>query len=192
MALIQITSADAEKVARAFSNLIGDRGLVAIRRRAVNKVGGWLRKETRSIAPSIFGTSAATLSVQGSAATPGSSDPSYRLRMARSIPISRLKAKHRKARRSGGKMSLTINTPATRAIKFSSVERIGKAFKLLRAGPLPERFVGGVSTKARTAFATEGEGGQDELHRLRKRAGPDLAAAVAEAINAHLKGRSAR
>ena len=68
----------------------------------------------------------------------------------------------------------------------------GKAFKLLRAGPLPERFVGGVSTKARTAFATEDKGGQDELNRLRKRAGPDLAEAVATAINAHLKGRSAR
>ena len=189
MSLITITSKDAEKLAKSFAGLVGPKGMDRIRRVAVNRVGAGLRKETRSIAPSIYGTTAAALSLQGRAATPGSSDPIYRLRMARSIPISKLKAKHRKARRSGGKMSLTINTPATRAIKFSSVERIGKAFKLLRAGPLPERFVGGVSTGAKTAFAPEGEGGQDELHRLRKRAGPDLAEAVAAAINDHLKRR---
>ena len=190
MTLIKITSADAEKVARAFSNLIGDKGLMAIRRRAVNKVGGWLRKETRSIAPSIYGASAAALMVQGKAASPGSSDPVYRLRMARSIPISRLKAKHRRTRRAGGRLSLTLNTPSSKAIRFSSVERVGKAFRLTRAGPLPSRFVGGLSTRAKTAFATEGEGGQDELHRLRKRAGPDLAAAVAAAINDHMaRGR---
>ena len=189
MTLVTISSKDAERIAKSFNDLIGPRGLVAIRRRAVNKVGGWLRKETRSIAPSIYGTSAAALMVQGKAASPGSSDPVYRLRMARSIPISRLKAKHRRTRRAGGRLSLTINTPSSKTIRFSSVKRIGKAFKLLRAGPLPSRFVGGLSTGAKTAFAPEGEGGQDELHLLRKRAGPDLAEAVAAAINDHLKRR---
>ena len=189
MSMIQITSKDAEKIARAFNYLIGPKGLVAIRRRAVNKVGGWLRKETRSIAPSIYGASAAALSIQGSAASPGSTDPVYRLRMTRSIPVSKLKAKHRKTRRAGGKMSLVINTPAISSIKFSSVERIGKAFKLLRAGPLPERFVGGISTGANTAFAPEGEGGRLELNDLRKRAAQDLPEAVAAAINDHLKRR---
>ena len=189
MSLITITSKDAEKLAKSFAGLVGPKGMDRIRRVAVNRVGAGLRKETRSIAPSIYGTSATALSIQGSAASPGSTDPVYRLRMARSIPISKLKAKHRKTRRAGGKMSLTINTPSSKAIRFSSIERIGKAFKLLRAGPLVERFVGGISTGARTAFAPEGEGGQDELHSLRKRAGPDLAEAVAEAINDHLKRR---
>ena len=52
MTLVTISSKDAERIAKSFNDLIGPRGLVAIRRRAVNKVGGWLRKEDhRSIAP---------------------------------------------------------------------------------------------------------------------------------------------
>ena len=192
MSIVTVTSKDAERIAKSFNDLIGPKGLDRIRRKAVNRIGSALRKETRSIAPSIYGTTATALSIQGKAATPGSSDPTYRLRMARSIPVSKLKAKHRKTRRAGGRLSLTLNTPASKAIRFSSVARVGKAFKLLRAGPLPERFLGGISTGARTAFAPEGQGGKDALHRLRKRAGPDLAQAVATAINAHLKGRSAR
>ena len=189
MSLITITSKDAEKLAKSFAGLVGPKGMDRIRRVAVNRVGAGLRKETRSIAPSIYGTSAAALMVRGRAATPGSSDPIYRLRMARSIPISKLKAKHRRTRRAGGRLSLTVNTPSSKAIRFSSVERVGKAFRLTRAGPLPSRFVGGLSTGAKTAFATEGEGGQPELNDLRKRAAQDLPEAVAAAINDHLKRR---
>ena len=189
MTAITISSADAERIARQFSALISAKGLQRIRRVAINKIGAGLRRNTKVIAPAIFGTTAAALTIRGKAAGPGSTNPEYRLWMASSIAISRLRAKHRKTRRQGGKLSLTVNTPATSPIRFRATERIGRAFKLLKAGPLPERFVGGIRTGARTAFGPEADGGQVELNQLRKRAEKDLPAAVAAAINDHLKRR---
>ena len=186
MTRIVISSRDAEQIAKSFSDLIGPKGLNRIRRKAVNEVGSKLRKDAKAIAPAIFGSSAAALSIQGRAAGPGAVDPEYKLRMAVSIPISRLKATHRKTRRQDGRLGLVIDTPATSAIHFRATQRVGRAFKLLRAGPLPERFVGGVRTKARTAFGSEADGGQAELNQLRKRAAADLPEAVAAAINDHL------
>ena len=189
MTTITISSADAERIARQFSDLISAKGLQRIRRVAINQIGAGLRRNTKAIAPPIYGTTAAALMVQGTAAKPGSDDPRYLLRMARSISIGRLRAANRKTRRVRGKLSLTVNTPATSPIRFSSVERVGKAFRLTRAGPLPERFVGGIRTGARTAFAPQRDGGVEELHQLRKRAAKDLPAAIATAINDHLKRR---
>ena len=76
---VEVTSRDAEKIAKYMSDLIGRRGLDAIRRRAVNSVGSSIRKQTRAIAPEIFGTTNAALQIQGQAAAPGSSNPTYRL-----------------------------------------------------------------------------------------------------------------
>ena len=189
MTRVVVTSTDAARIAASFNDLIGKRGLQAIERRAVNAVGSKLRKDARAIAPAIFGTTLAALMIQGRAAGPGAVDPEYRLRMATSIPISRLKAKHRKTRRQDGRLGLVIGTPATDKIVFRATQRVGRAFKLLKAGLLPERFVGGIRTKARTAFGPEADGGQAELNQLRKRAAADLPQAVAKAINDHLKGR---
>ena len=180
-ARITVTSKDAERIALAFNELIGPKGLNAIRRRAVNKVGSKVRKETKSLAGVVFGTSAAALSVQGKAAAPSSSDTAYRLRMARKIPVAKLKAKHRKISRSRGRTSLTIDTPTDDAIRFRSVRREGSRFILLKAGELPERGVGGVFTNAGEAFER-----YPELAVLRKRAARDLPEAVATAINDHL------
>ena len=189
MTRIVISSRDAERIAQQFSDLVSPKGLQAIERRAVNKIGSELRKDARGIAPAIFGTTLAALTIQGKAASPGSNNPEYRLRMASSIPISRLKAKHRKTRRQDGRLGLVIDTPATDPIHFRATQRVGRAFKLLRAGPLPERFVGGIRTKARTAFGPEADGGQAELNQLRKRAAADLPEAVAKAINNHMAKR---
>ena len=147
MARIEITSRDAQKLARSFADLIGPRGLTAIRRRAVNAD----RRRGEEEDPlarwrHVFGTSASALSVQGKAASPGSTDPAYRLRFAAKIPIAKLKAAHRKVRRSRGRASLVIDTPNDDAIRFRSIRREGSRFVLLRAGPLPERSVGGVFT----------------------------------------------
>ena len=103
---ITISSKDAERIAKSFSDLIGPKGLNRIRRKAVNEVGSKVRKQTRSLAGVVFGTSAAALSVQGKAASPGSTDPAYRLKIASKIPIAKLKAKHRKVTSRGGKKSL--------------------------------------------------------------------------------------
>ena len=189
MATIIISSRDAERIARSFNDLIGPKGLQAVERRAVNKIGAGLRKDAKAIAPGLYGTTGAALAIQGRAAGPGATEPAYKLRMAVSIPISRLKAKHRKARREDGRLGLTIDTPATDKIVFRATQRVGRAFKLLRAGPLPERFVGGLGTRARSAFGPEADGGQAELNELRKRAAQDLPEAVAAAINDHLKRR---
>ena len=181
---IVISSRDAERIARSFKDLIGPKGLDRIRRKAVNTVGARVRKETRSLAGIVFGTSAAALSVQGKAASPGSTDPAYKLRFASKIPVAKLKAKHRQVKRSRGLLSLVLNTPNSDAIRFRSIRREAKRFVLLRAGPLPERGVGGVFTNAASAFTD-----QPELAKLRKRAERDLPEAVAMAINNHLRAR---
>ena len=179
---ITVTSKDAERIARSLNDLISAKGLDRIRRKAVNKVGSGIRKETRSLAGVVFGTSAAALSVQGKAAAPGSSNPAYRLWMARKIPVAKLKAKHRKISRSRGRTSLTIDTPTDDAIRFRSVRREGSRFILLKAGELPERTLGGVYTNPREAFER-----YPELALLRKRAARDLPEAVATAINDHME-----
>ena len=181
---IVISSRDAERIARSFNDLIGPKGLDRIRRKAVNEVGASVRKQTISLAGIVFGTSAAALSVRGRAATPGSTDPAYKLRFASKIPIAKLKAKHRKVTTRRGKKSLTIDTPADPAIRFRSIRREGTKFILLRAGPLPERGVGGVFTNAARAFTKDG--GYPELYQLRRKAERDLPEAVAKAINDHL------
>ena len=186
MTRIVISSRDAERIAKSFTDLIGPKGLDRIRRKAVNAVGSKVRKQTRSLAGVVFGTSAAALSVQGKAASPGSTNPAYKLRFASKIPIAKLKAKHRKVTTRSGKKSLTIDTPADSAIRFRSIRREGTKFILLKAGPLPERGVGGVYTNPKTAFTSEG---YDELLKLRRRAERDLPEAVSKAINDHLAKR---
>ena len=187
MTRITITSKDAERIARSFSDLIGPKGLDRIRRKAVNEVGSKVRKQTRSLAGIVFGTSAAALSVQGKAASPGSTNPAYRLKIAAKIPIAKLKAKHRKVTRGSGRASLVIDTPNDPPIRFKSIRREGTRFILLRAGPLPERSVGGVFTNPRTAFEL-----YPALKNLRKNAERDLPEAVSTAIRDHLAKRRKR
>ena len=187
MTRLTITSKDAERIARSFSDLISKRGLQAIRRRAVNEIGSGLRKATRAIAPDLIGTSAAALSVQGRAASPGSDNPTYRLRMARKIPVIKMRAKNRKISRSRGRASLTIKLPNGKTISFRSIARDGSRFRLLQAGPLPERDLSGIYVNPGTAFADEL--GYPELVGLRKRAEKELSEVVAKHINQHFARR---
>ena len=181
--MISITSRDAERLARTFGALISATGLTAIQRRAVNKVGSSLRKQTRVIAPVAMATTAAALMVQGRAARPGSDKPKYSLRMARKIPVGRLKAKNRKITRRSGRASLTISLPGRDKIVFRSVHRVGRSFQLLQAGPLPERWVGGIFTNAKTAFTKDA--GYPELYELRRGAEKDLVEAVSQGLKIH-------
>ena len=183
MSRIEVTSKDADRIARSFNDLIGKDGLQRISRKAVNEEGAAIRKAARNIAPVLYGTSAAALKIQGKAASPGSDNPKYALRMASGFPVGRLRASLRKAS-SGG---LTINPPHQGAQRFRAVERVGRAFKLLPAGPLRERFLGAISTRARAAFADPNDGGLAELSELRRRAEKNLPATVAAQINEHLK-----
>ena len=187
MARITISSPDAERIARSFNDLIGPRGLDAIRRRAVNKTGSDIRKETRIVGPQIIGTSAAALMVQGKAASPGSDNPTYRLRMARRVPVARLKTSHRTVTRSKGRRALTLTLPGDRGkVRFRSVHRVGRTFRLLRAGPLPERGLGGIYTNPGGSFGSEGH---PELRAVRRGAEKALPALVSALIDAHLSKR---
>ena len=189
MTRLVISSPDAKRLAATFNDLISKKGLEAIERRTVNKIGSDLRKKTRAVGPAIFGTSAAALMVQGRAARPGADDPEYALRLARTIPVARLKASSRKATRQGGRLQLQLDTPAIDAIVFRSAKREGRGFSLVAAGPLPARGVGGIPTRAGTAFADEAAGGQPELSALRKRAARDLPDEMAKQINLVLRRR---
>ena len=190
MATITITSKDAERIAKSFAALVGPKGLSRMRRKAVNSVGADVRRGLLAQGPALFGTSAAALTVRGKAAGPGARDPAYKLRMARTIPVARLRAKHRRIEKKGGRKSLTINTPATaREIRFGSIERVARAFRLFAAGPLPERYIGGVPTRARTAFGPEEAGGYSPLNLLRRRAERELPSAMEKAISDHFAKR---
>ena len=186
MSSITITSRDAEKVAKAFSDLIAEKGLDRIRRLAVNRVGATLRKETRSVLPAVVGTSIGALMVRGRAASPGSSSPVYKLRMARKIPVAKLRAKNRRITRRRGRKALQLTLPGGDKIVFRSIHREGKRFTLLRAGPLRERGVGGIYVNAARAFTDEG---YEELVGVRRRAERALPAVVQALILEHLKGR---
>ena len=186
MARIEITSRDAERIAKAFSDLISARGLDRIRRKAVNEIGGRVRRETRIVGPEIFNTSAAALSIQGRAASPGSDNPRYTLKMARVIPVARIKAKARKVtRQRGGRRSLALTLPGGKTVRFRSIFRDGARFILRAAGPLRQRALGGVYTDGARGFG----GRYPELARIRKEAERDLPAAVSRAISEHLSRR---
>ena len=100
-----------------------------------------------------------------------------------------MKASSRKATRQGGRLQLQLDTPAIDKLVFRSAKREGRGFSLVAAGPLPARGVGGVPTRARTAFADEAAGGQPELSALRKRAERDLPNEMAKQINLVLRRR---
>ena len=78
--------------------------------------------------------------------------------MARSIPISKLKAYESEDSALGRQDVADHKHPVDfKAIRFSSVKRIGKAFKLLRAaGHSPSGFVGGVSTEGADGVRNRG------------------------------------
>ena len=182
MSRVTITSKDAERVARSFNDLIKPTGLNRIRRLAVGKVGAAARKETRAILPAVIGTSAAALQIQGKAPAPGSDNPTYKLRFAARIPVAKMKAKQRKITRRRGRPSLALTLPGGKTVRFRSVHREGPRFRLRRAGPLPERTLGGVYTNPRTAFEL-----YDELKPIRRRAARELPGIVAALIEEHLK-----
>lgn len=184
MAQITITSRDAERLAKSFSDLIGAKGLNAIRRRSVNAIGSKVRKAARVIAPAILSTSQAAVKIQGKAASPGSDNPKYVLRMASKISVEKLKARARRVTRSKGRARLTLTLPSGDKIAFRSVKREGARFVLRAAGPLIERPLGGIFTNPRTAFEL-----YPELATLRKQAAKDLPDAVATAINNHFARR---
>ena len=184
MSRIEITSKDAARIAKSFSDLIAEKGLNRIRRLAVGKVGSKARKETRAILPAIIGTSAAALSIVGKAPAPGSSNPAYRLRFAARIPVAKMKAKRRKITRRRGIASLALTLPGGKTVRFRSIHREGPRFRLRRAGPLPERSLGGVFTNPGSSFER-----YDELGPIRRRAERELPTVVSALIAAHLKGR---
>ena len=191
MTRLVISSRDAERIAKSFDDMIGDKGLKAIRRRAVNEIGARLRKDNpRHRAGALRG-------VPG-----GADDP--RPGGGAGLRRSRIPAPHgdkrsgraaprqlAKGEAPGRPTPAHPRHPGARAADYLQLgeAREGRGFSLLPAGPLIARGVGGIRTRARTAFADEGAGGHAELARLRKRAARDLPEAVARQIRKTLTKR---
>ena len=102
-------------------------------------MGARLRKDARSIGPAVFGTAITNLRIQGKAPARGATNPAYKLNMARSFPVAKLRASLRKVTRKGGRQSLTIAPPHQDKQHFSAVERVGRAFRLLPGRPTARR-----------------------------------------------------
>ena len=132
---VEINSPAAARIARYFNDLISPKGLLRIRRKAVNEIGSRIRKQTRVVGPEVIGTSAAALEIRGKAASPGSTDPAYKLRMASKIPIARLKAANRKVKRQAVASRCRSPSPAAKRScsgLFIAREKVSGCYRLVR------------------------------------------------------------
>ena len=146
MARLEISSKDAERVARRFDDLIKPKGLNAIRRRAVTDIGSGLRKDLRSHrAGAVRHLCRRALDTGPGAGTgrrqPGIPPP-HGVRLPRGQAAGR-------AAQGDGPVSHDPKPPHQGAQTFRAVEKEGRAFRLLPAGPLAERFLGDVSARGR-------------------------------------------
>ena len=187
---IQITAtADVEHVVKALGEAMATR----VRRRAVNEIGKDLRRRLPAVLAAEVPTTRRALHPRGRGASPGQADPFYTLRLNRRIKIAELKAKSRRFKRTrrGSPLGrLALDVPAgggrRKVLQFRRVQQIGRGiFKLLEAGPLPARAVGGVTLR-RDLSSTPG------AREVVDRAGPALQGAVAEGIMAAITRRRAR
>ena len=188
MAGIIIRSDEAARIARTLGELAG-KGLQRIRRLAVNETGKRVRKKMRAVAPAAYGTSAAALRIQARAATPGADDPRYSIRFARRFPVGKLRAGYRPIRGRRGFRALVIRPPHVKAHTLGPAQKVGRAYKLLAAGEHPERWVGGIGTRATRAFLSRDYPGVAPLYEIRKDAERDLPGMVAALVNEHMRKR---
>ena len=161
-----------------------------VRRRAVNTAGAAARKDLLPMLADIYSTSKAGLGAKAKAAAPGAEDPAYTIRLNRRIRLGKLRAGARKfkARRGATAGLLSITQPQASGSK--GVDRFhalrgegGRAEFILKArGGRRERRVGG--PVIRRALDTN-----PALAARRDQIVDDLAKAVAEGIEAALKGR---
>ena len=75
---------------------IGEEMSSRVRRKAVNAAGSAARRDLPALIAEAYSTSKAGVGARGKAATPGSTDPVYRLNLNRQIRLGRLKSGARK------------------------------------------------------------------------------------------------
>ena len=179
---------DWDEVARRLGAAASSR----VRRRAVNRVGAAARKDLLPMLAEIYSTSRAGLGAKAKAAAPGAEDPAYVLRLNRQIRLGKLKSGARKfeAKRGSRLGRLKIVQPQATGAKGVDVFRATKGegrgeFILSKRGGKRERRVGGPIL--RRALDTN-----PQLTARRDRITEDLAKAVAEGIEAAMKGKRTR
>ena len=144
---VEIYAPNASAVARVFDTKRTLKALI----RAANMQGKALRKELPQILAEEVGTSKAALHPRGKAAHTSQTEPAYRLRIGRRIPVSKLKANKRKLKKAGRGAAigqLILGQPSGKTV-FSRVRTEGtgrqRRFILEAVEGLPERAVGGIT-----------------------------------------------
>ena len=150
---IEVHAPNASAVARVFDPKRTLKALI----KATNMQGKELRQQLPLILAEEVQTSRAALQPKAKAAHTSQRDPAYTLRIARRIPLNKLKPSARLFKRRRGKPGgrlILRQADGSRDI-FDSVKAIGKGrnrrLKLVETSSLPERFIGGpvISSKFR-------------------------------------------
>ena len=180
MSRVTITAIDAELLARK----IGGAAAARVRRKAVNEAGKGARKDLPPLIAEAYSTSRAGVGAKGRAASPGSEDPIYTLRLNRKIRLAKLKASARtfKARRSEREGTLTIAQGPSGRDRFRALRGEGRGEFILpaRAGR-KRRRLGGVPISLKK---------DRRIAKRRERIGEDLRDALMAAMEESLKRRT--
>lgn len=140
------TTKEFRKAVRLLGPKLAEKAVI----KGANTAGSRVRRDLHGkVLKNLVDAPKAAFSVKGKAAHPSQKDPAYRIRMASAIPISRVSAKARKFRplKRGSKVGVLSIKVGNKTLHFMAAQRFGtgsRAFQLLKAGPLPERAVGGV------------------------------------------------
>lgn len=184
---VTFNAEQAREIVRALGNR---KALQGIQRTAVNRTGASARKRLKVSLAATLNTSAAAVRVGGKAARRPTSPTdaiNYKLFNARAIPVSRLKASAKRHDKRTGR--LKIKLPVGGNAEFAASRREGRGFRLLKAGPLAECFVGALGVRSRPFDAREGYAA---LIPERKRIERDLYDNMREALAEHFGRAAAR
>ena len=180
---VTVHAPNASAVSRVFDPKATLKALI----RATNMTGIDLRKEVPVILAEEVQTSRAALQPKAKAAHSSQRDPAYTLRIARRIPLNKLKPAARVFKRRRGKPGgrlILRQADGSRDVfnAFSIGKGRNRRLKLVETSSLPERFIGGpvISSKFRNTPRA-----RQRVDRVPR----DLAKAFEEAFAAEL-GRS--
>ena len=177
MNIAVIPDSEFNRIAKAFSDKRRLRRLTAA---SLNEGGSKLRRDlVPLVQEELVDTSKSVLAQKSVAASTRRSGPlAYRTSISGAVPVSKLRAPRRRLR--GRK--LVISHPDGAKLEFKSVEKVGKGYRLNRAGPLAERSLGPIRFSHRYRESRP-------INRRLLRAGDDVAAELARQIEAYFRGK---
>ena len=180
---VTVHAPNSSAIARVFDPKRTLRALI----KATNMTGIDLRKEIPTILAEEVQTSRAALQPKAKAAHSSQRDPAYTLRIARRIPLNKLKPSARLFKRRRGKPGgrlILRQADGSRDIfnAFSIGKGRNRRLKLVETSSLPERFIGGpvISSKFRNTPRA-----RQRVDRVPR----DLAAAFEDAFADMIRGK---